>query len=96
MPQFDAMVTFSSIEHSGLGTYGDSINPWGDLISMARAWCTLKPKGKALVGVPHGPDAIHVSMLISKISSRYNVHESLLDPKYVVCIMNLLHDVSVQ
>ena len=56
------MVTFSSIEHSGLGTYGESINPWGDLISMARAWCTLKPKGKALVGVPHGPDVVHVSI----------------------------------
>ena len=61
---FDAMVTFSSIEHSGLGTYGDSINPWGDLISMARAWCTLKPKGKALVGVPHGPDIVQVSTYI--------------------------------
>ena len=59
---FDAMVTFSSIEHSGLGTYGENINPWGDLISMARAWCTLKPKGKALVGVPHGPDVVHVSI----------------------------------
>ena len=33
-PTFDAMVTFSSIEHSGLGRYGDSLNPWGDLITM--------------------------------------------------------------
>ena len=43
MPQFDAMVTFSSIEHSGLGRYGDSLNPWGDLIAMAQSWCLLKP-----------------------------------------------------
>ena len=57
---FDAMVTFSSIEHSGLGTYGDGINPWADLITMARAWCTLKPKAKALVGVPYGPDVVQV------------------------------------
>ena len=63
LEQFDAMVTFSSIEHSGLGTYGDSINPWGDLITMARAWCTLKPKAKALVGVPYGPDVVQVPIL---------------------------------
>ena len=64
LEQFDAMVTFSSIEHSGLGTYGDSINPWGDLITMARAWCTLKPKAKALVGVPYGPDVVQVYLLV--------------------------------
>ncbi len=36
LPQFDLMVTFSSIEHSGLGRYGDQLNPFGDLITMAR------------------------------------------------------------
>jgi len=58
-PQFDAMVTFSSLEHSGLGRYGDSLNPWGDLITMAQAWCLLKPGARALVGIPGGTDAIH-------------------------------------
>ena len=43
VPQFDAMVTYSSLEHSGLGRYGDPLNPWGDLITMAQAWCLLKP-----------------------------------------------------
>jgi hypothetical protein len=28
---FDAVVTFSSVEHSGLGRYGDGLNPWGDM-----------------------------------------------------------------
>ena len=32
--------------------YGDGLNPWGDLITMARTWCMLKPGGKILVGVP--------------------------------------------
>ena len=50
--EFDAMVTFSSLEHSGLGRYGDPLNPWGDLIAMAQAWCLLKPGARALVGVP--------------------------------------------
>ena len=35
---FDVIVTFSSIEHSGMGRYGDPLNPWGDLIASARAW----------------------------------------------------------
>merc|ERR1712050_641961 len=56
--EFDAMVTFSSIEHSGLGRYGDSLNPWGDLITMAQSWCLLKQGGRALVGVPSGKDGI--------------------------------------
>ena len=32
--------------------YGDNLNPWGDVIAMARGWCLLKPGGKALIGVP--------------------------------------------
>ena len=34
---FDAVFSFSSIEHSGLGRYGDALNPWGDLIAAAQA-----------------------------------------------------------
>ena len=52
VPEFDSMVTFSSLEHSGLGRYGDPLNPFGDLITMAQAWCLLKPGARALVGVP--------------------------------------------
>ncbi|VDI43624.1 Hypothetical predicted protein [Mytilus galloprovincialis] len=48
---FDAVVSFSSIEHSGLGRYGDSLNPWGDLIVVARAWCVTKTNGSLLLGV---------------------------------------------
>ncbi len=33
---FDVMITFSSVEHSGLGRYGDILNPWGDLITLAQ------------------------------------------------------------
>ncbi len=49
---YDAVVSFSSIEHSGLGRYGDGLNPWGDLLTMAKIWCILKDEGKALVGFP--------------------------------------------
>jgi hypothetical protein len=56
--RFDAAITFSSLEHSGLGRYGDVLNPWGDLMTMARLWCVVRPGGKALVGVPTGPDQL--------------------------------------
>eukprot|EP00732_Lithocolla_globosa_P005015 Lithocolla_globosa_v1_NODE_4899_length_1343_cov_7.915373.p1 type:complete len:348 gc:universal NODE_4899_length_1343_cov_7.915373:103-1146(+) len=48
---FDAVVTFSSVEHSGLGRYGDSLNPWGDVQQMARAWCIAKPQANLIIGV---------------------------------------------
>ena len=32
--KFDAVVSFSSLEHSGLGRYGDAINPWADVLEV--------------------------------------------------------------
>ena len=55
---FDLVVSFSSIEHSGLGRYGDAINPWGDLMTMARAWCVTRQGGKAVIGVPAARDLL--------------------------------------
>lgn len=48
---FNAIVTYSSVEHSGLGRYGDQLNPWGDLQAIARAWCICKQGGGLLLGV---------------------------------------------
>jgi hypothetical protein len=56
MPNFDAVATFSSLEHSGLGRYGDELNPWGDLQAFARAWCVTKPGGGLLIAVPGGTE----------------------------------------
>jgi hypothetical protein len=41
-----------SLEHSGLGRYGDALNPWGDLLALARAWCVTKPGGWLYLGLP--------------------------------------------
>ena len=49
---FDAVVSFSSVEHSGLGRYGDALNPWGDILAVARAWCVAKRGAKLLLAVP--------------------------------------------
>jgi hypothetical protein len=55
---FDIVLTHSSIEHSGLGRYGDALNPWGDILAIARAWCVTKPNGFLYLGVPTGVDGI--------------------------------------
>lgn len=52
---FDTVVSFSSMEHSGLGRYGDALNPWGDILGIARAWCVTKPGGQLFLGIPSGP-----------------------------------------
>lgn len=49
---FDLVATFSSLEHSGLGRFGDGLNPWGDILATARAWCVIKPGGHMLYAVP--------------------------------------------
>ena len=59
LEKFDAIVTFSSLEHSGLGRYGDALNPWGDILAVSRAWCVTKPGGKMLLGLPSGKDQVY-------------------------------------
>ncbi len=50
--KFDLVCSFSSIEHSGLGRYGEAIDPKGDLKAMTEIYEVLKPKGQALIGIP--------------------------------------------
>ena len=59
--QFEAVFTYSSVEHSGLGRYGDSLNPWGDIIAVAQAWCVATPAASLAIAVPtnvNGEDRI--------------------------------------
>ena len=49
---FDTVVVYSSVEHSGLGRYGDAINPPGDLVMMARVHCVTKPGGLLFFSAP--------------------------------------------
>jgi hypothetical protein len=51
-PRFDVAVTYSSLEHSGLGRYGDTLNPWGDIQAVAKAWCITRSSGHMFLGLP--------------------------------------------
>jgi hypothetical protein len=56
--QYDAIFTYSSIEHSGLGRYGDPLNPNGDIETMEHIYRTLKPGGYCFLGMPIGKDEL--------------------------------------
>ena len=56
--RFDAAISISSIEHDGLGRYGDPLNPTGDLQAMAEIKKLLKPGGLLYLAIPVGQDAV--------------------------------------
>ena len=55
---FDCLLSYSSLEHSGLGRYGDEMDPDGDLFTLfiAKRWMTAE--AKALLALPVGKDCI--------------------------------------
>eukprot|EP00474_Spongospora_subterranea_P009955 CRZ10413.1 hypothetical protein [Spongospora subterranea] len=55
---FDYGISFSSLEHDGLGRYGDILNPIGDLQSLAKALSYIKPGGFFFLGLMNGDDEI--------------------------------------
>ena len=59
LEKFDVVLSFSSLEHPGLGRYGDALNPWGDLLATAKAWCITKPGGYLGLGLPFGEDFVY-------------------------------------
>ena len=50
--KYDAIVSYSSIEHSGLGRYGDPLNPTGDIETMEHIYRSLAVGGLCFLGVP--------------------------------------------
>lgn len=49
---FDYIVSYSSIEHDGLGRYGDPLDPYGDEHAMNEFWTLLREGGILLLAVP--------------------------------------------
>ena len=56
--KYDAIISYSSIEHSGLGRYGDPLNPRGDIEAMSEIYNALIPGGLCFLGIPIGKDSI--------------------------------------
>jgi hypothetical protein len=54
--EFDNAATFSSLEHSGLGRYGDPLDPNGDIKAVKQVHCMIKPGGLFFLGLPTSGD----------------------------------------
>ena len=52
---YSFIVSYSSVEHDGLGRYGDPLDPFGDQHAMNEFWHLLKENGILLLAVPFGP-----------------------------------------
>ena len=52
--KYDIVVSFSSLEHDGLGRYGDPINPNGDIDACVEAYSMLNNGGYFICGIPIG------------------------------------------
>lgn len=72
--RFDFAFTFSSLEHSGLGRYGDALNPYGDLEAAAQTWCALKPGGLFFLGLPSADAASSTDVLVWNAHRLYGPH----------------------
>jgi hypothetical protein len=55
---YDTILCISSIEHDGLGRYGDPISPNADLETMRRMRGMLVPGGLLYISFPVGRDAV--------------------------------------
>ncbi|CAI5531777.1 unnamed protein product, partial [Closterium sp. Naga37s-1] len=55
---FDVVASYSSLEHDGLGRYGDPLNPDGDRLRMMKIKGLLKPGGLFFLGLPVGNDTL--------------------------------------
>lgn len=56
--KYDMILSYSSIEHSGLGRYGDNINPNGDIDTMTTIYEHLYDDGILSLGMPIGRDTL--------------------------------------
>ena len=50
--QHDVVISYSSVEHDGLGRYNDPLNPSGDFAAMRELYDMTRPGGYLLVAVP--------------------------------------------
>jgi len=98
---FDTVFTYSSLEHSGLGRYGDPLSPFGDLEASAQVWCMVKPGGHFILAVPVSPDRekcsitwnahrIYASVRLQHLTANWRVLEEFEaqdNQKHRICVL---------
>ena len=56
-PWYDVVLSFSDMDF-GLGRRGESLNPWSDLLAVARARCVTRPGGILVMGLASSGDRV--------------------------------------
>jgi 2-polyprenyl-3-methyl-5-hydroxy-6-metoxy-1,4-benzoquinol methylase len=70
---FDTIISVSTIEHLGLGRYGDVTREDGDRAGVDRLWSFLRPGGKLLASVPAGKPAVQRGYRVYDEARLYDV-----------------------
>ena len=89
--KYDIVLSFSSLEHDGLGRYGDPMHPDGDIERMKVIATLLNPiSGLMFLGVPMGPDYMV-----------YNIHRIYGRKRFPLLtqdftIMDVFHNMSLE
>jgi SAM-dependent methyltransferase len=55
---FDLVYSISTVEHVGLGNYGDASRTDGDRVALRHLWDKLRPGGRLVLSVPAGQPVI--------------------------------------
>ena len=88
--KYDVIVSFSSLEHDGLGRYGDPINPNGDIDTCIEVYTMLNESGYFICGIPIGYGCIEGNYHRIYNKKRIDKLFSLFD--YVGCVSNTLDE----
>lgn len=86
--RYDLVVSYSSVEHFGLGRYGDPLNADADLEWMQTIKRCIAPVGRLILAVPQGPEdkaedcwhRIYGPGRLSKLLEGWNVIKSIASP----------------
>lgn len=57
-PRWNVAMSYSSLEHSGLGRYGDRLNAFGDVEELQKISCLLGKGDLLFLGLPVGSDQL--------------------------------------
>ena len=60
--KFSVIVAFGSVQHDGLGRYGDPLDPFGDIHAVSEMWGLLPFGGLLILSVPVGNDCLVFNM----------------------------------
>eukprot|EP00397_Hematodinium_sp_SG-2012_P011511 GEMP01011651.1.p1 GENE.GEMP01011651.1~~GEMP01011651.1.p1 ORF type:complete len:604 (+),score=105.70 GEMP01011651.1:225-2036(+) len=93
--QFDGAIQYSSVEHAGMGRYGDALNPFADRQTIQAVWCMLKPDAWFLssqMSNPRVPDVKDTVVFwntgraygyqgLARLFKNFRFHKMFLDTK---------------